>query len=77
MAKEMEKEKSIIILFEGEYLNDKRWNGKGYDPFNKLIYEIKNGKGLIKEYDKYDNSGRVVFEGVIFKWKKKWKRKRI
>ena len=25
------------IYFEGEYLNDKKWNGKGYDNNNNLI----------------------------------------
>ena len=39
------------IRFEGEYLNDRKWNGKGYNPNGELIYEIKNGKGDIKEYD--------------------------
>ena len=39
-----------ILLFEGEYLNNKRWNGKGYDDYNNVVYELKNGKGYIKEY---------------------------
>ena len=39
------------LIFEGEYLNDLKWNGKGYDPFNNIIYELKIGKGLIKEYN--------------------------
>ena len=41
------------ITFEGEYLNDKKWNGKAYDEKGKEIYEIKNGKGNIKEYNRY------------------------
>ena len=41
------------ITFEGEYLNDKKWNGKAYDKKGKEIYEIKNGKGNIKEYNRY------------------------
>ena len=32
------------IYFEGEYLNDKKWNGKEYDNNNNLTYELKNGK---------------------------------
>ena len=36
------------IKFEGEYLNNKKWNGKLYDLLNNIIYELKNGKGLIK-----------------------------
>ena len=31
------------LLFEGEYLNGKRWNGLGYNINGKLEYEIKNG----------------------------------
>ena len=38
------------IKFEGENLNNKIWNGKGYDYNGKCIYEIKDGKGYIKEY---------------------------
>ena len=41
------------LKFEGEYLNGKEWNVKGYK-----MSEIKNGKGLIKEYEDY---GRCVF----------------
>ena len=42
--------------FEGEYLNGKKWRGKGYAPNGKLLYEIIDGKGLItKKYDFYGN----------------------
>ena len=37
-------------MFEGEYLNGKRWNGKGYADSNKVVYELENGKGKVKEY---------------------------
>ena len=36
-----------IIKFEGEYLNFKRWNGKGYDINNKIIYELNDGEGYV------------------------------
>ena len=39
------------IRFEGEFLNGIKWNGKGYNENNEIDYEIKNGTGLIKEYD--------------------------
>ena len=39
------------LRFFGEYLNDKIWNGKGYNINGELVYEIKNGIGLIEEYD--------------------------
>ena len=38
------------MKFEGEYLYGKRWSGKGYDVYNNIVYELKNGKGYIKEY---------------------------
>ena len=38
------------------------WNGKGYDINNKISYEIKDGKGFIKEYNYY---GKLIFEGVF------------
>ena len=39
------------LEFEGGYLNDNdnKWNGKGYDFFGNILYELKDGKGLIKE----------------------------
>ncbi len=38
----------------------KKWNGKGYDIFGDLLYELKNGRVFIKEY--YEN-GRLSFKG--------------
>ena len=37
-----------------------RWNGKGYDNHNNIVYELKNGKGYVIDY--YDN-GKLYFEG--------------
>ena len=49
------------ILFEGEYKNGKRWNGKGKEVniVDKILFEgeYKNGirwNGIIKEYDKFN-----------------------
>ena len=39
-----------MLLFDGEYLSGRKWNGKGYDINGNLIYEIKNGQGNIREY---------------------------
>ena len=47
------------LMFEGEYRYDKKWNGKGYDSFGNIIYELKDGKGIIKEYN---NLGKLEFE---------------
>ena len=41
-----------ILEFEGEFFNGKIWSGKVYDTQNtNNVYEMKNGKGFIKEYD--------------------------
>ena len=37
------------------YMNGKRWNGKLYDMKDKNIYELKEGKGFVKEYFDYYN----------------------
>ena len=51
------------LLFEGEYLNGKRWNGKitDYDFYGNLIFEseILEGNGKGKEY----YNGELLFEG--------------
>ena len=39
----------ISLIFEGEYKNGLRWNGKGYDNNNKILYELINGNGYVKE----------------------------
>ena len=71
--------KNCKLIFEGEYLDGKRWNGKGKEYHlqqDKLIFEgeYKNGmrwNGKVKEY--YDN-GELKFVGqYLFKWRKKWK----
>ena len=41
-----------ILMFEGEYLNGKKWNGKGYSKNGNIIYELKDGNGLVKGYDR-------------------------
>ena len=43
-----------ILRFDGEYLNNKRWNGKGYNDNHKVTYELKNGNGIMKEYNRKD-----------------------
>ena len=48
------------VKFEGKYFNGKRWNGKGYTYFGIKIYEIKNGKGYITEYNP---DGTLLFKG--------------
>ena len=48
------------ILLEGEYLNDKQWNTKEYDKNGNIINEIKNGKGILNEYNVNDE---LIFKG--------------
>ena len=54
---------NIKIKFEGEYKNGKRWNGFGYDTNNNLVYELKNGKGYVKEYSYYYSDNWLFYEG--------------
>ena len=50
------------LRFEGEYLNGKFWNIKEYDSNNKIINEIKNGKGLINQYN---SDGKLLHQFYI------------
>ena len=57
------------LKFEGEYLNDFKWNGKAYNKLGNVIYELKDGKGLIKEYNEFNEDedeneyNHLKFEG--------------
>ena len=48
------------LKFIGAYRNIKKWEGKGYDRRNKVVYKLKNGAGLVKEYNKMNF---ITFEG--------------
>ena len=48
-------------LFNGYYRYGKMWNGKIYEHNNNLLYELREGKGFIKEFDNVDF--RVIYEG--------------
>ena len=48
------------LLFEGEYLNGKKWNGIFYNIYSDEIFLLKDGKGFIKEFY---NNGDLKFEG--------------
>ena len=56
-----------------EYLDGKKWNGKGYNKNNKVIYVLKNGKG--NHIKKYDFNGKLKFEGQFLDGKKNGKGK--
>ena len=55
------------MKFKGEYLNEKIWNVKGYNYDGKEIFEIKKGKGYIKEYN---NGRKIIFEGEYLNGKR-------
>ena len=57
-GKEYDENKHLI--FEGQYLKGRRWNGKGYNYDGNEEFEINNGKGFGKEYGYY---GNLLFEG--------------
>ena len=48
------------IKFEGKYLNDKKWIGKGYNYYGIKLLEIKFGNGKIIEYN---SNWELLFEG--------------
>jgi len=52
------------VKFEGEYLDGKEWNGKGYNINGELIFEINNGNGNVKEYNEFND--KLEFEGEYF-----------
>ena len=51
------------LEYEGEFLYERKYNGKGYDNNNgNIIYELINGNGKVKEYFPI---GGLEF---VFKW---------
>jgi antitoxin component YwqK of YwqJK toxin-antitoxin module len=60
------------LEFEGIYKNDNKWEGKGYDKNNNIIYELKNGNGYVKVYNQF---GQLIFEGNFLKGEKNGKGK--
>ena len=69
-GKEYSGDEDNSIIFEGMYLYGKKWDGKGYDKSKNVIYEIKEGKGTVKEYH---NKYCLNFEGELLKGDKNWK----
>ena len=65
-----------LILFEGEYLDGKRWNGKGIVGNDIFEYEIKDGKGSVKELKRklINLSDKKLiysfFEGEYLNWER-------
>ena len=61
------------LLFKGEYLDGKRWNGKGYNNEGNVEYELKEGKGIVKEYNWLN--GKLIYEGEYSNGKRNGKGK--
>ena len=72
MGKEYNKQSEVI--FEDEFLNGKRWNGKGKEfIFWTLIYEgeYKEGKRWNGKGQEYNNLHNLIFNGEYVNGEKK------
>ena len=49
----------------------KKYNGKGYDKDDNIVYELKNGNCKIKEYNRYNF--KLMFEGEYLNGKRNGK----
>ena len=54
------------LEFEGEFLNGKKFNGKGFDEYGNIIYELNNGNGYAREYCQ----DKLIFEGEYLNGKR-------
>jgi len=59
-------------MFEGEYISNKRWNGKGYDRKGNIVFKLYNGTGKVKEYN---HNGVLIYEGEYLKGERNGKGK--
>ena len=62
------------LEYEGDYLYNKKFNGKGYDKNGNIIYELINGTGKVKEYNKFTN--QLIFDGEYLNGKE-WNGEKI
>jgi len=60
------------IEFKGVFLGEKKWHGIGYDYEGNVIYELSNGNGKIREYNK---RGKLIYEGEFLNGKRHGKGK--
>ena len=52
------------IIFEGEFRDGKKWTGKVYDNYNKEFFELKEGKGYVKQVERHYNTFNfLIYEG--------------
>ena len=61
------------LKYKGTFLNGKKWDITGYDINNNVIYHLKNGKGIAKEFNIwYDH---LEYEGEYLNGEKNGKGK--
>ena len=61
------------LLFEGEFLEGKRWTGKGYDENLNVVLELNNGKGKGKQFSYLTK--RLLYDGEFLNGKRHGKGK--
>ena len=61
-----------ILIFEGQFLNNKYWKGNVYDKNDNIIYELNKENNIVKEYCWCD---KIVFEGEYSNGKRNGKGK--
>ena len=55
------------LEYEGNYFFNKKYDGKVYNKNGKILYELNNGKGYVKEYN---HQGNLIFKGEYLNGKK-------
>ena len=60
-----------IKEYEGNYLYNKKWRGKGFDENGNVLYELINGTRKVREYE----GGDLMFEGEYLNGKRNGKGK--
>ena len=63
------------LEYEGEFLYNNKWSGKGYDENGNIIYELINGNGHVKEYLEIYDYAVLEFEGEYLNGKRNGKGK--
>ena len=61
---------SNFLIFEGEYLNGKKWKGKVYDEIGDLEFEGEFLNGKRWKGKEYDEVGELEFEGEFLNGKR-------
>ena len=49
------------LEYEGDYLFEKKWKGRGYDENGNIIYELIDGTGKVRDYNHWNDA--LLFDG--------------